>query len=83
MKVCERIYEAGAACGDMGWNLVGCGRKREGNRWCDFGRLLADIAWEVEEEDRVRAEEEKKRAGTRAQRYPGAEANRWEVVEIE
>lgn len=83
MKVSERIYEAGRACGDVGWVLIGVGRKGEGEEWCEFERALGGIAWRVEEEERAReawrvAEEEK-----RARVQMHARAHRREVVEID
>ena len=71
MKVSERIYEAGRACGDVGWVLVGVGRKGEGEEWCEFERALGGIAWRVEEEEK------------RARVQMHARANRREVVEID
>ena len=68
MPVCNRIYEAGNACGDMGWALIGVGRKEEGERWCEFDGQLNEIAWQVEQEERAKAariaaeEEREKRA---------------------
>ena len=87
MKVSERIWEAGRACGDVGWVLIGVGRKGEGEEWCEFERALGGIAWRVEEEERVRAAwmaaEEEKRARARARVQMHARAHRREVVEID
>ena len=71
MKASARIYEAGSACGDMGWALMGVGRKGEGEVWCEVERLLGEIGWQVEEEEKAKAAwmaaEEEKRARRRVQ----------------
>jgi hypothetical protein len=89
LKISDRIYEAGSACGDMGWVLIGVGRKREGEMWCGFEGDLNEIGWRVEEEERARAAwvaaEEEKRARARlgVQVQAQLQARRREVVEID
>lgn len=87
MKGSERIGEAGRACGDIGWVLIGVGRKGEGEEWCEFERALGGIAWRVEQEERAKAAwmaaEEEKRARGRARVQMHARVNRREVVEID
>ena len=87
MKVCERIYQAGSACGDMGWLLKRAGRQREGEQWCEFDRLLEGLAWEVKSEEDAKAAlvaaEEKRRARARSRVQVQAQVHRREVVEID
>jgi hypothetical protein len=89
LKTSDRIYEAGSACGDMGWVLIRVGRKVEGELWCGFEGELGEIAWRVEEEERARAAwvaaEEEKRARARARLgvQVQVQAHRREVVEID
>lgn len=86
-KSSDRISEAGSACGDMGWLLMGVGRKGEGEEWCEFERLLGGIAWREEEDERARAAwmaaEEERRARGRVRVQVHARAHRREVVEID
>ena len=87
MKGSERIYEAGSACADMGWCLIGAGRKREGEVWCGFDGELGDIAWRVEQDERVWAAqvaaEEERRKRDREGVVGFARAYEREVVEID
>jgi len=72
LAVCDRIYEAGNACGDIGWVLIRAGRREEGERWCVYDGELKEIAWRVEQEERKRVawvaaeEEREKRARVNA-----------------
>lgn len=85
MKVCDRIYEAGNACGDMGWALMRVGRKEEGERWCEFDGQLNGIAWQVEQEERARAAwraaEDEREKSARVQTFVHVYGR--EVVEID
>ena len=55
LKLFDRIYEAGNACGNMGWLLKQAGRQKEGEQWCEFDRLLEMIAWQVSDEEKAKA----------------------------
>lgn len=87
MKQCDRICEAGSACGDMGWLLKQVGRENEGKQWCEFNRLLLKLAWKVSKEERARAAlmaaEKERRARARFGVQAHAHAHRREVVEID
>lgn len=87
MKASDRIYEAGSACGDMGWCLIRAGRKAEGGMWCGFDGELGEIAWRVEQDERVWAAqvaaEEERRKRPREGVLGFARAYGREVVEID
>jgi hypothetical protein len=92
MKRCERILQAGYACGDMGWLLKRVGRTKEGEQWCEFDRLLEVLAWEVKGREDAKAAlvaaEEKRRARARSRssmRSDGPDPciHRHQVIEID
>lgn len=90
MKLCDRICDAGTACGDIGWFLKQVGRTKEGEQWCEYDSHLNWMACKVFEEEKAReaaiAAEEGRRAAQREQmqlRVRRAQVQRSEVIELD